>query len=81
MENKQALKIARRETRRECRKTASRCNFSVTVYLIIASLAMTVLISIISGVLGPELYKQVLESPLYYNILLWSLQVVCMYLI
>lgn len=81
MENKQELRIARRETRRACRKTVSRCNFSTTIYLIVASLAMTALITVISGILGPELYEQVLQSPLYYNILLWSLQVVCMYLI
>ncbi len=85
MENNQSLSLDVREVGRNCTKTVSRCNFSVTIYLIVCGIAVSIISGAISyallAFLGEEGYVSVLQNPLYYNIINWSLQVICMYII
>ena len=81
MENNEVLTLDRKQTSYECKKTVSRCNFSIIMYLLVASISMTIIVTIISMILGPEGYEAVLADPFYSNILVWGLQILCMYII
>lgn len=85
MENNQSLSPDVREVGRNCTKTVSRCNFSTTIYLVVCGIAASIISSAITyaliAFLGQDGYVSVLENPLYYNIINWSLQVICMYII
>ena len=85
MENNQSLSPDVREVGRNCTKTVSRCNFSTTMYLVVCGIAASIISGAITyaliAFLGQDGYVSVLENPLYYNIINWSLQVICMYII
>lgn len=67
----------------ECKKAASRCNFAAVIYLIVASIAIEILVIVIGFVMSALgfNFSEILKNDLYYNIILWSLQVLGMYII
>jgi membrane protease YdiL (CAAX protease family) len=84
MENTNSLPLTGREVGRECKKAVSRCNFSVFIYLLVVSIAASVLtvgIGIVLGVVFGEGATAIIGDPFWGTVITWSLQILCMYII
>ena len=83
MENTMVLAVDGRKLGKECKRSASRLHFSLIVYLLVASLVVSFAsfgLSIFASA-SPELYETIMNNPLYQNIIIWSVQILSMYLI
>ncbi len=83
MENTNLVALDGRELGNECKRCASRLHFSLIVYLLVASVVVS-FASFGLGMLGaidPGLLETIMNNSLYYNIFVWSVQILSMYLI
>lgn len=83
MENTNLQILDGRAAGKECKKAVSRCHVGLVVYLIAASLIASA-ISFTLGIFGssnPEAYEAIISNPLYYSIIIWSLQILAMYVL
>ncbi len=84
MENINSLPLTGREVGRECKKAVSRCNFAAFIYLLVAGIAIEILYTAVIiglGIAFGERTDAILADPFWSNVILWSLQILCMYII
>jgi membrane protease YdiL (CAAX protease family) len=83
MENNFVIAKSGHELGVDCKRATSRLHFSVLVYILVTSLAVS-LASFglgIFSIIAPGIYATIMSTPLYQSILSWTLQVLCMYVI
>ena len=83
MENNFAISKSGRELGAECKRATSRLHFSLIVYLLVVSVVVSFASFGLSifNVINPALHETIMGNPFYASIILWTLQILSMYVI